>query len=294
LSGDPDFRQLLGRVKETTLGALAHQDLPFERLVEELQPERSLSYTPLFQVMIALRNIPRQKLSLGELQLETLEIESGTSKFDLSLNLAEEEDRLSGEIEYSTDLFEAARIERLHGHYTRLLEAIVADPSSHVSQLQILTPAERRQLLIDWNQTGVEYGEAELYLVELSERHMEQIMEAAGRNCEKLHTPIEEELMLMWAESLRASRAELADQVFTFNDHLPPAQLFISKAHERFQVEITLRQLCESSNVAALAEIIELSQIKLIGEDTIATLSASLSRLSEEEAAFMLELAIKL
>ena len=128
LSGNPTFRELLGRVREVALGAYAHQDLPFEKLVEELQPERSLSHSPLFQVMFILQNAPRQTLALPGLTLRRLEVDSGTAKFDLTLSMTESADGLRAVWEYNTDLFEAATHRRLQGHFQTLLEGIVTDP----------------------------------------------------------------------------------------------------------------------------------------------------------------------
>src|SRR5207245_1139841 len=105
LSGNPSFHELLGRVRETTLGAYAHQDLPFERLVEVLQPERDLRYTPLFQVMFALQNTPMPALDLAGLTISPVPISSQTAKFDLTLTMLETDQGLSGWFEYNTDLF---------------------------------------------------------------------------------------------------------------------------------------------------------------------------------------------
>ena len=157
LSGNPTVRELLQRMKEVTLGAYAHQDLPFEKLVEKLQPERNLSYHPLFQVMFTLENtsaVPGQLDGLG-LNLEW--VPSGTSKFDLSMSMSEVADGLKAEVEYCTDLFDAATIRRMLGHYQVLLEGIVANPDAHIDQLPLLTQAERHQLLVEWNQTDVDY-----------------------------------------------------------------------------------------------------------------------------------------
>ncbi len=151
LSGDPNFRQLIGRIQERVLEDLVHQDLPFEKLVEEMQPKRGLSYTPLFQVVIALRNFMRWEPSLAGLKSELLEIKSRSAKFDLLLDLIERKERLGGVIEYNTDLFEASRIERLWGHYEVLLQAILADPTRRISQLPLLTEAERQCLFLEWN-----------------------------------------------------------------------------------------------------------------------------------------------
>jgi len=157
LSGNPMFKELLGQVKETALGAYSHQDMPFEKLVEELQPERSLSHNPLFQVMFQLRNYPKRQLGLGDLTIEEYEFESEIAKFDLSVGLREEKGGLCGTIEYKTELFELATIERMVLHYRNLLEGIVAHTDQRISELPLLTEVERRQLLIEGNDTIREY-----------------------------------------------------------------------------------------------------------------------------------------
>jgi amino acid adenylation domain-containing protein len=172
LSGDPPFVELLGRVKEVALGAYAHQDLPLERLVEELQPERDLSRHPLFQVMMVLQNAPREAVELPGLRLSMLPSESGTTKFDLTLSLAKGEGGLTGLLEYSTDLFEAETIRRMLGHYQRLLESVVADPQRRLSELELLTEAEREQLVVEWNRTRSDYPR-EQSIRELFERQVE-------------------------------------------------------------------------------------------------------------------------
>ncbi len=157
LSGNPTFHELVQRVKETALGAYAHQDVPFEMLVEVLQPERSMSYTPLFQVLFVLQNAPQEKLELPGLTVELLDIDSGTAKFDLMLSLEESENGLEGVCEYSTDLFDEGTIRRLLKHFETLLEGAVNNPDEHVSQLPLLPQAERRQLLDEWNATAERY-----------------------------------------------------------------------------------------------------------------------------------------
>lgn len=157
LSDDPSFRQLLKRVKETSLAAYSHQDLPFEKLVEELQPQRDLSHTPLFQVMLGLQNAPVGKMELPGLTLSRMDLNIGTAKFDLNLLLQEEESGLSGVFEYNTDLFEAETIAELATQLTTLLRAAVAEPDVEVSQLPLLTATERRRVLQQPNQTAQEY-----------------------------------------------------------------------------------------------------------------------------------------
>jgi aspartate racemase len=157
LSGNPSFRELLGRVREVVLGAYAHQDLPFEKLVEELQPERNLSGSPLFQVVFALQNVPRQAVELPALMVSPLELEIGTAKFDLYLAMHEWPEGLRAVLEYNSDLFDDATIRRMLGHFKNLIKALVADPDGCVSDFPLLTEAERRQLLAEWNDTKRDY-----------------------------------------------------------------------------------------------------------------------------------------
>lgn len=156
-SGNPTFRQLLGRVKEVTLGAYAHQDLPFEKLVEELNPERNISQSPVFQVMFGLQNAPRETLTLPGLTITGVPISNATSKFDLTLLLTETATGLLCAFEYSTDLFEEETIVRMFGNYETLLEGIVASPEARIGNVPLLTEREKRQLLVEWNDTATEY-----------------------------------------------------------------------------------------------------------------------------------------
>ena len=155
LSGNPPFRELLERVRDVALEAYTHQDLPFEKLVEELDPDRDLSRNPLFQVAFALQNAPMELLTLPGLTLEPTRFESGSTRFDLEVHLWEPDhglgslwqshSGLSGFISYSTDLFDRDRIERLVGHFQTLLEGIVANPDARLSELPLLTPLEHQQ-----------------------------------------------------------------------------------------------------------------------------------------------------
>jgi len=155
LSGDPTFQELLERIRETAMGAFEHQDLPFEKLVEELQPERDLSRSPLFQVMFTLQNAVFPNLQLPGLNVSVQEVDSGTVKFDLLLSL-EENNGLRGKLEYATDLFETATMQRLLGHFRTLLAGIVANPHQRLSRLPLLTESERQQLLSDWQPGSLE------------------------------------------------------------------------------------------------------------------------------------------
>jgi len=157
LGGDPTFRELLGRTRETALGAFAHDEVPFERLVEALRPERDPGRNPLFQAMFALHNQPLTALTLADLTVTPIRFEPGSSKVDVSLTLTETADGLRGSIEYCTPLFEHATIERLVGHLKRLLEDIASDPDRPISRLALLGDAERRRILVEWNATRADY-----------------------------------------------------------------------------------------------------------------------------------------
>jgi amino acid adenylation domain-containing protein len=153
LSGNPTFKELLLKVRDVCLGAYAHQDLPFEKLVQELQPERDLSRNPLFQVMFVLQNAPRPLHQWSGISFDPIEIKSGTSQVDLALFLRERDGKFIGFFEYATDLFDLSTIERMVNHLQTLLEGVVADPNQPISTLPLLTKAERNQLLVDWNDT---------------------------------------------------------------------------------------------------------------------------------------------
>nr|WP_281176385.1 non-ribosomal peptide synthetase [Pseudonocardia acaciae] len=153
-SGDPTFTELLARVRETALDAYAHQDVPFEYLVEVLNPTRSLAHHPLFQVMLAVQNTPRGDFDLPRLDVEAMPVSIGAAKFDLFVNLSEHRDGLRGMIEFATDLFDAETVETLFARWVRLLEAAAGDPDTPISQLDILTAEERHRLLVEHNDTA--------------------------------------------------------------------------------------------------------------------------------------------
>ncbi|RKH28704.1 amino acid adenylation domain-containing protein [Corallococcus sp. CA041A] len=155
LSGKPTFKELLNRVHESTLDAYAHQDIPFERLVDALKPERHLSHSPIFQVMFVLQNAPMPALEAPGLVMEAKPVDTGTTKYDLSLLLVDLPQGLRVIAEYSTDLFERSTAERLLGHYLTLLEGIVAQPDVPISRLPLLPDAERQRVMKDWNDTAV-------------------------------------------------------------------------------------------------------------------------------------------
>ncbi len=158
LAGNPSFSELLLRVREMAMDAYAHQNLPFEMLVEALQLERDLGHTPLFQVVFNLQNAPVQEVELAGLTVSSLPVESTTTKIDLALSMENTTQGLVGVWEYNTDLFDASTIERMRGHFITLLSGIVANPQQQISQLPLLTAFEQQQLLIEWNSTQADYS----------------------------------------------------------------------------------------------------------------------------------------
>jgi amino acid adenylation domain-containing protein len=174
LGGDPRFVDLLARVREVTLEAYAHQDLPFEKLVEELQPVRHLSHHPLFQVMFAYQNVPTlQQQSALAAEASTPRVVLGTARFDLSLFMEERGGELWGTFEYNTDLFDHGRIERTIGHFRTLLEGVASTPESRLWDLPLLTTMERQRLLVDWNATAAEFARDQM-LPQLFEAQVER------------------------------------------------------------------------------------------------------------------------
>ncbi|HEX4495131.1 MAG TPA: amino acid adenylation domain-containing protein [Thermoanaerobaculia bacterium] len=149
LPGDPSLRQLLARAREVCLDAWAHQDVPFEKLVEELRPQRGLAHAPFFQVMLTVQNAPSRPFELPGLAIGFLEVATGGAKFDLTLALQESEGSLAGTLEYNVELFDEATMERLLGHLLRLSAAAVIDPEARLSTLPLLSPAEGQQLLVE-------------------------------------------------------------------------------------------------------------------------------------------------
>ncbi|PSM49202.1 non-ribosomal peptide synthetase [Chroococcidiopsis sp. CCALA 051] len=185
LSGNPSFRELLARVRQVTVEAYAHQDSPFEKLVEELHPERQGSRNPLFQVVFALQNAPIEQLTLPKLSLSSFKVETTTARFDLEFYLWEcaenfrslwgdgwqQSEGLRGVLVYNTELFEPSAIARMLTHFQMLLTGVVTDPDTNLADLPILSAAEQHQL-VEWNQTGRSYPERGIH--QLFELQVEQ------------------------------------------------------------------------------------------------------------------------
>jgi amino acid adenylation domain-containing protein len=183
LSGNPTFRQLLKRVREVCLNAYEHQELPFEKLVEELQPQRSLSYSPFFQVLFVVEHLPSAPAKLAGIAPQGVVWSGIAAKFDLTLTLLEARTKFKGAVEYSTDLFTHERIIRLVRHFQTLLESIVAHPEQRLTDLALLSPAEEEQLLHAWNRPLCPLTDERL-LPALFEAQVAQTPEAIALVCE--------------------------------------------------------------------------------------------------------------
>ncbi|MFN6534745.1 MAG: amino acid adenylation domain-containing protein [Nostoc sp. EkiNYC01] len=180
LSGNPSFAEFLAQVRQTTLSAYAHQDLPFEMLVEKLQPERDLSRNPLVQVVFSLQNAPQSASNLSGLNIQNIALPIDIkARFDLEVNFWETPGGLEGSWCYNTDLFDATTITRIAQHFETLLQAIVANPKARVFELPLLSPAERHQLLVEWNDTQVDYPH-DLCIHQLFEEQVERTPDAVA------------------------------------------------------------------------------------------------------------------
>ncbi|MFD4658683.1 amino acid adenylation domain-containing protein [Kitasatospora sp. NPDC058444] len=182
LSGDPSFAELLDRVRRTAVDAYAHQDLPFERLVQELRPARGLDRNPLFQVMVAGLSGPSASLRLPGTEVEQVDVDNGTAKVDLSLVIAERSSGTTGTVAFDTDLFDRASVERLVGHYLRLLDSAAGDPDRPVSRLDLLTEPEREALLVAANATDEPFP-SDLCVHELVEEQARRTPDAVAVRC---------------------------------------------------------------------------------------------------------------
>jgi acyl carrier protein len=243
LSGDPTFQELLARLREVTLTASAHQDVPFEKLVEALQPERSPGRNPLFQVMFGFHDSPLPALELPGLEVELEEvISNGSAKFDLNLIVIPQAERRAPSDnslidgitliwEYNTDLFEEATVQRMIGQYQRLLEAVVAAPEQRIIDLPLLT------LGIDYRAPATSNAAAP----------------AGGRPGVHPRSPVEEAVAAIWSELLSYRRVGVHDNFFELGGHSLLATRVVSRVEALFQVELSLRRLFETPTVAGLA-----------------------------------------
>ncbi len=191
LEGNPTVRELLTRVRETTLGAYMHQDLPFDKIVEELRFERSLAHQPLFQVMFTLQNVPRETSSMTGIELKSEPLDSDTAKFELELSMVESGGKIFGTLEYATELFDGWRIRRLLEHLEQVLEGMVGDGNRRIRDLRLMSDVEWQEVIVEWNQTAAEYPR-DKSLHELIEEQVERTPDAVAAVYEGEHLTYKE------------------------------------------------------------------------------------------------------
>ncbi|MDZ8065501.1 MAG: amino acid adenylation domain-containing protein [Nostoc sp. DedQUE08] len=247
LSDSPSFRQLLGRVREVALSGYTHQDLPFEKLVDALQIERGLNQNPLISVMFHLQNTPRPKLTVPGLTMNRLEIDNGTSKFDLYLELRETAAGISGNLEYNTDLFKAETIALMVENFSTLVQSIVSNPDQTISNLPLLTfPSDRQtKRVYNGNIDIRSLPEPELDRSDLEAKFV------APR------TLIESQMAEIWRRVLAIAEVGIHDNFFELGGNSLLASRLIFLVRETFQVDLPLKSLFEKSTIEALAQVIE-------------------------------------
>jgi acyl carrier protein len=235
LSGDPTFLELLQRIRKTALDAYAHQDLPFEKLVAELQPARNLSYSPIFQVMFILQNTPMPIAQAASIKFAQQDIDAGSSKLDLTLNLEETSNGYAGWMEFSTDLFDHSTIERMIHHYQFLLKSIVINPASRLSELAVESESEDPH-----RDSGSNTPSA-------SEQSEEPLPGSS----------IEKKLASIWSEVLSVQQVASNDNLFDLGGHSLLITRIISRIRNFFQIDIPIHAFFETPTVAAIAALIQ-------------------------------------
>ncbi len=265
LSGNPSFREVLKRTRNLAIDAYTHGSVPFEKLVEELRPERSLSRSPLFQTMFVLEAQPTVELAFAGIKAESIGLETSTAKFDLTLGALEKSDSLELWLSYSTDLFADASAQAMLQDFKQLLEAIAADSQQSISRI----PALRWQPNVP---------AAANVTAESPSGARQKPAFVAPR------TPIEERLAHIWSDVLHVERVGVLDNFFQLGGHSLLAAQVISRARTALSVELPLRRIFETPNIAGLAAAIYEMQTAETGDEELVAMLAELSQLSEEEA----------
>lgn len=263
LSGNPSFKQVVARTRAVALEAYTNQELPFEKLVEELQPERSFNGNPLFGAMFAMNDESQQPLTLEGVKVENLPVEVSDSKFDLSLGVTEKPEGLVVSLSYSTELFDPDSIKSILEDYETVLGSMLANPAQSLADLPPLRWTPR---------IGPQDEAAD--------------QEAEGPKPEFLapRTPIEERLAAIWGEVLGVERLSVYDNFFALGGHSLLAAQVISRTRNTFSVDLQLRSIFETPTVAGLATAIYEMQTAETEDDELAAMLSELSQLSEEEA----------
>jgi hypothetical protein len=238
MSGNPSFRELLGRTREVALEAYAHQDLPFEKLVAALRPERNLGHLPLIQVMLVLQNVPVETANLHGLEVSTVQLPAESTQFDLTFEVRERAESLEVLAEFSTDLFDELRITRMLGHYQVLLEGIVGNPDRRLAELPMLTGTERNEILLTSN--------GKLDRIALPAPDLKQVgSERYSAPC----TPIQKVLAGIWREVLGVKQVSVRDNFFELGGHCLLAARLLSRVRRAFELDLPLQVFFEAPTI---------------------------------------------
>jgi amino acid adenylation domain-containing protein/thioester reductase-like protein len=237
LSGNPSFRELLNRVREVTLGAYAHQDLPFEQVIQAIQPERNINQNPLFQVLFDFQNEPIHTSEFPNLSLTRLLVDNHTAKFDLFLELIDTTNGITGFFEYSTDLFDASTITRLSGHFQTLLERIVDHPEAQIGSL--LTEIKPNAKVNDHPLPTPQHSRTKLQVKFVPPK-----------------TKLEKLLASLWTENLGVTKIGIHDSFLELGGYSLKAVQLVAKIKETFKINLPLRHFFEAPNIAQLAKLI--------------------------------------
>jgi non-ribosomal peptide synthetase component F len=255
---------VITRTRVGALAAFTHQDVPFEKLVEELRPDRSLSRSPIFQVMFVLQDETKPELTLPGIRVTPIETDTATAKFELALGVVEKAEGMDAWLSYSTDLFEPASITAILVDFRSILESMVRDREQLLSNLPALSWIP--QIRSEGTSAGVNASEP------------------ARNEFVAPRTPVEEILCGIWGEVLKLKPVGVHDNFFELGGHSLLAAQVIARARNVFSAELTLRRLFETPTIAGLAEAIYEIQTAETEDDELAAMLAELSQLSEEEA----------
>ncbi|HEU5379576.1 MAG TPA: amino acid adenylation domain-containing protein [Ktedonobacteraceae bacterium] len=277
LADDPSFLALLKQVSEVALEAYAHQDAPFECVVEAIHPERNIGYNPLFQVLFALQDTSHQDLELPEVSVEPLVVETKMALFDISMEVAEVATGLRVSMSYSTDLFDEATIVWMLKHYETLLSSIVANPELRLSQLPVLPGGPR--LTIDPGERGCKPCVEEVPAQQ----------DVTARSFEAPRTAVEEILVGIWADVLKLDHVEIHDNFFDLGGHSLLVTRVVSRIRDMFQVTLPVRAVFQANDVAELADILARHE-KAPGQVTaLARLHQRINAMSAEDIRMALQ-----
>jgi non-ribosomal peptide synthetase component F len=263
LAGNPRVRELLVRVREVTLEAYAHQDVPFEQVVQHLHVQRNPSYTPLFQVMLVLQNMSLPHLELPGLVVHDLGTETTRSDFDLTLWLADGPDGLSMKLQYNTALFEGGSITRMLDHFQRLLEGIVADPEARLLDLPLLTPAEEADALAQGTET-TDLPEAEIAPAACA-------WPATPEDASGPASGLREEIAGTCAELLAVQKIDVEIDIFR---DVSFARRVVRHLSSAFGVDLSLGAVQGAATIARLAHLVEDRLIEQAAPDVLAAMLA--------------------